>query len=90
MKKCPDLKGVTLADDVISFSSSLRNQTLNLQQHRIPDEVQTLEYRAPEVLLDTKWDEKIDIWSLGCILFECATSDMFVTFGIFIDGLLRV
>ena len=32
--------------------------------------VQSTYYRAPEVILGMKYDEKIDIWSLGCILVE--------------------
>ncbi|KAK2948269.1 putative Mitogen-activated protein kinase 4 [Blattamonas nauphoetae] len=39
-----------------------RNQTIY---------VQTRWYRAPELLLgNTKYDEKVDVWSLGCILLE--------------------
>lgn len=30
--------------------------------------LQTRSYRAPEVILGVKYDEKIDIWSVGCIL----------------------
>ena len=37
-------------------------------------EVVTLWYRAPEVMLGTKiYGTGIDMWSLGCILFEIAT-----------------
>ncbi|KAK4277824.1 hypothetical protein QN277_015759 [Acacia crassicarpa] len=32
--------------------------------------VQSRSYRAPEVILGLQYDEKIDIWSLGCILAE--------------------
>lgn len=43
-----------------------------------PDEpttpiVQTLWYRAPELLLGTNYNEKIDMWSLGCIFGELIT-----------------
>lgn len=37
------------------------------------DEVQTRYYRAPEVILGLKATEKIDIWSIGCILYEIYT-----------------
>lgn len=33
-------------------------------------------YRAPEVLLELPYCQKIDIWSLGCILFELWTGEM--------------
>ncbi|CDO66895.1 serine/threonine protein kinase [Plasmodium reichenowi] len=35
--------------------------------------IQTRSYRSPEVLLQQNYDRKIDIWSLGCILFEFLT-----------------
>ena len=34
------------------------------------EDIQTREYRAPEVILGKKWDEKVDTWSLGCIVCE--------------------
>ena len=36
--------------------------------------VQSRSYRAPEVILGCKYDYKIDIWSLGCILAEMLTN----------------
>ncbi|KAJ6827046.1 uncharacterized protein M6B38_369140 [Iris pallida] len=38
--------------------------------------VQSRSYRAPEVILGCSYDEKIDIWSLGCILAELCTGDV--------------
>jgi len=35
--------------------------------------VSTRHYRAPEVILGLGWSESIDIWSLGCVLFEYYT-----------------
>ncbi len=32
--------------------------------------VQSRFYRAPEVILGCKYDYKIDLWSLGCVLAE--------------------
>ena len=32
-------------------------------------------YRAPEVILRLKYTEKVDIWSLGCILVELYTGE---------------
>lgn len=37
------------------------------------EELQTRYYRAPEVILGLNYTEKIDIWSIGCILFELYT-----------------
>ena len=33
-------------------------------------ELQTLSYRAPEVLYGLPFDTQIDMWSLGCLLVE--------------------
>jgi hypothetical protein len=35
--------------------------------------VQSRSYRAPEVILGLPYGQRIDIWSLGCILAELAT-----------------
>ena len=36
-----------------------------------PEVVQTLPYRAPEVLLGYDYDTSVDTWSVGCVLVEC-------------------
>ena len=38
--------------------------------------VQSRSYRAPEVIIGCKYDYKIDIWSLGCILAELWTGNV--------------
>lgn len=37
---------------------------------------QSRSYRAPEVLLELPYCQQIDIWSLGCIVYELWTGDM--------------
>ena len=37
---------------------------------RLTAYVQSRAYRAPEVVIRTRYDAKIDVWSLGCILAE--------------------
>jgi serine/threonine-protein kinase SRPK3 len=44
-----------------------------------PDyEIQTRYYRAPEVILENNFSEKIDIWSLGCTLYELLTREILI------------
>jgi len=40
------------------------------------DDVQTRQYRAPEVILGAKYGPSIDIWSMACIVFELLTGDL--------------
>ena len=40
------------------------------------DDIQTRQYRSPEVLLGTGYDTSADMWSLGCIVFELLTGDL--------------
>lgn len=36
--------------------------------------IQTRHYRAPEVILGIKYDEKCDVWSVGCCMYELLTN----------------
>ena len=38
--------------------------------------IQSRYYRAPEVIVGTRYDQKIDIWSLGCVLAELYTGEV--------------
>mmetsp|Transcript_11389 Transcript_11389/g.12506 ORF Transcript_11389/g.12506 Transcript_11389/m.12506 type:complete len:457 (+) Transcript_11389:110-1480(+) len=40
------------------------------------DDVQTRQYRAPEVILGHSYDTAIDMWSMACIVFELLTGDL--------------
>nr|GMD69513.1 serine/threonine-protein kinase SRPK [Ipomoea batatas] len=39
-------------------------------------DIQTRQYRCPEVLLGSKYSTPADLWSLACICFELATGDV--------------
>eukprot|EP00929_Paragymnodinium_shiwhaense_P088382 TRINITY_DN486_c0_g1_i1.p1 TRINITY_DN486_c0_g1~~TRINITY_DN486_c0_g1_i1.p1 ORF type:complete len:729 (-),score=246.05 TRINITY_DN486_c0_g1_i1:350-2536(-) len=52
---------------VIDFGSSC------FEDDHLSSYVQSRSYRAPEVMLGLPYDQKIDIWSLGCILAELWT-----------------
>jgi len=38
--------------------------------------IQSRSYRAPEVILGMPYDDKIDVWSLGCVIAEMYTSQV--------------
>jgi serine/threonine-protein kinase SRPK3 len=40
------------------------------------DDIQTRQYRCPEVLLGSKYSTPADMWSFACICFELATGDV--------------
>ncbi|WAQ85088.1 hypothetical protein PtA15_5A662 [Puccinia triticina] len=42
--------------------------------------LQTAAYRSPEVIIEAPWDRRVDIWSVGCLIFELlAGSHLFHT-----------
>lgn len=43
--------------------------------HHFTDEIQTRQYRAPEVLLGHSWGALADLWSFACLIFELLTGD---------------
>lgn len=49
---------------IIDFGCSVCDSAL------IPNHIQALPYRAPEVILNLPKSNKIDVWSLGCIAVE--------------------
>ncbi|KAM7276454.1 hypothetical protein ACFE04_018320 [Oxalis oulophora] len=40
------------------------------------DDIQTRQYRCPEVILASKYSTPADLWSFACICFELATGDV--------------
>ncbi|KAF8555448.1 kinase-like protein [Imleria badia] len=42
-------------------------------EHHFTDDIQTRQYRCPEVILGAKWGSSADIWSVTCVIFELIT-----------------
>lgn len=43
--------------------------------HHFTNDIQTRQYRAPEILLGNEWGASVDCWSVACMLFELLTGD---------------
>ncbi|KAJ1939074.1 serine/threonine protein kinase, CMGC [Linderina pennispora] len=45
------------------------------KDHHFTEDIQTRQYRSPEVIIGTRWDETADMWSCACLIFELLTGD---------------
>ncbi|KAJ3441696.1 hypothetical protein M0812_13710 [Anaeramoeba flamelloides] len=85
--KKKNIKKTTINKKII-FSTKKPKQMQSLVNCKIVDlgnscpinnhfstEIQTREYRSPEVIIGNDYNETADIWSLGCIIFELLTGD---------------
>ncbi|KAG9301321.1 hypothetical protein G9A89_004073 [Geosiphon pyriformis] len=43
--------------------------------HHFTNDIQTRQYRCPEVIIGSKWGPSADIWSMACMIFELFTGD---------------
>lgn len=43
--------------------------------HHFSTEIQTRQYRSPEVIIGQKYNATADMWSFACMIFEMATGD---------------
>jgi serine/threonine-protein kinase SRPK3/serine/threonine-protein kinase SRPK1 len=44
-------------------------------ERHFSEDIQTRQYRSPEVLIGSGYDTSADIWSLACMIFELVTGD---------------
>eukprot|EP00179_Madagascaria_erythrocladioides_P014182 CAMPEP_0198368638 /NCGR_PEP_ID=MMETSP1450-20131203/155802_1 /TAXON_ID=753684 ORGANISM="Madagascaria erythrocladiodes, Strain CCMP3234" /NCGR_SAMPLE_ID=MMETSP1450 /ASSEMBLY_ACC=CAM_ASM_001115 /LENGTH=505 /DNA_ID=CAMNT_0044076147 /DNA_START=8 /DNA_END=1525 /DNA_ORIENTATION=+ len=65
----PDLAFTSGRVKVVDFGNACW-----IDQH-FTDDIQTRQYRSPEVILGAGYDASADIWSVACVLFEVATGD---------------
>ncbi|GKY91536.1 hypothetical protein MPSEU_000125700 [Mayamaea pseudoterrestris] len=70
----PDLKNTDMLMKCRTVIVDLGNACWT---HRhFSEDIQTRQYRAPEVIIGSKYDTAADIWSLGCMIFELLTGDL--------------
>jgi serine/threonine protein kinase len=46
------------------------------KHHHFSTEIQTRQYRSPEVILGMNYNETADIWSFACMMYEMLTGDL--------------
>ena len=69
-----DVNDVINEDELISVKiADLGNACWT--DHHFTDEIQTRQYRAPEVLLGYHWGCSSDLWSFAALIFELLTGD---------------
>ncbi|ORX72878.1 kinase-like protein [Linderina pennispora] len=71
-----DMNGISLASssDPSASSQAGKSSSSPSRSHGLKD-IQTRQYRSPEVIIGTRWDETADMWSCACLIFELLTGD---------------
>ncbi|GAB4847632.1 hypothetical protein Ancab_026693 [Ancistrocladus abbreviatus] len=64
------LEGIDLRCKIVDFGNACWVDKL------FAEEIQTRQYRAPEVILQSGYSTSADMWSFACTAFELATGDM--------------
>ncbi|XP_052197974.1 uncharacterized protein LOC127804916 [Diospyros lotus] len=67
------LDGIDMRCKVVDFGNAC------WADKQFPEEIQTMQYRAPEVILRSGYSSSVDMWSFACITFELATGEMLFT-----------
>ncbi|QPG76536.1 hypothetical protein FOA43_003925 [Brettanomyces nanus] len=61
-------------DDVVKVKIADLGNACWIFKH-FTNDIQTRQYRSPEIILGADWGCSSDIWSVGCLLFELLTGD---------------
>ncbi|XP_075498343.1 uncharacterized protein LOC142536846 [Primulina tabacum] len=72
-KPARSLEGIDVRCKVVDFGNAC------WADKPIAEEIQTRQYRAPEVILQCGYSFPTDMWSFACIAFELATGEMMFT-----------
>ncbi|XP_073150996.1 uncharacterized protein [Henckelia pumila] len=72
-KPARSLEGIDIRCKVVDFGNAC------WADKPIAEEIQTRQYRAPEVILQSGYSFPADMWSFACIAFELATGEMMFT-----------
>jgi serine/threonine protein kinase len=66
-------RGPKISDDVQVKICDMGNGCYT--HHHFTPEIQTRQYRSPEVIIGADYDTSADVWSLACTIFEMVTGD---------------
>ncbi|EOA15511.1 hypothetical protein CARUB_v10004836mg [Capsella rubella] len=69
-KRERSLDGIDMRCKVVDFGNAC------WADKQFAEEIQTRQYRAPEVILKSGYSFSVDMWSFGCTAFELVTGDM--------------
>ncbi|XP_008813332.2 SRSF protein kinase 1-like [Phoenix dactylifera] len=64
------LEGIDMRCKIVDFGNAC------WADKQLTNDIQTRQYRAPEVILGAGYSFSVDMWSFACIAFELATGDM--------------
>lgn len=64
------LDGIDVRCKIVDFGNAC------WADRQFTEEIQTRQYRAPEVVLQAGYSTSVDMWSFACTAFELATGDM--------------
>ncbi|CAL9137694.1 unnamed protein product [Musa acuminata var. zebrina] len=67
------LEGIDLGCKIVDFGNAC------WCDKQLTDDIQTRQYRSPEVILGAGYSFSTDMWSFACMAFELATGDMLFT-----------
>lgn len=67
------LRQVEALKDISVKIADLGNATW--EKEHFTDDIQTRQYRSPEVVLSRSWNSTADTWSFACMIFELVTGD---------------
>ncbi|KAM3141029.1 hypothetical protein pb186bvf_006830 [Paramecium bursaria] len=71
-QKKTQLEHIIRFQDTINFKIIDFGSSCFINKH-FSNTIQTLNYRAPEVIVGCFYSNKVDIWSFGCIIYELVT-----------------
>lgn len=72
-KSSRNIDGIDVRCKIVDFGNAC------WADNKFAEEIQTRQYRAPEVILKSGYSFSVDMWSFACIAFELATGDMLFT-----------